>query len=38
MDYEFDEDEVKTRLERTTANPQHKITVNLAQLAVTDEL
>jgi len=32
------EDEVKILLERTTANPQHKITINLEQQTVTDEL
>jgi 3-isopropylmalate/(R)-2-methylmalate dehydratase small subunit len=32
------EDEVKTLLERSTANPEHKITINLEQQTVTDEL
>ncbi len=32
------DDEVKTLIERTTANPQHKITINLEQQTVTDEL
>jgi 3-isopropylmalate dehydratase, small subunit len=32
------ENEVKTLLERTTANPEHKITINLEQQTVTDEL
>ncbi|MBS1800730.1 MAG: 3-isopropylmalate dehydratase small subunit [Acidobacteria bacterium] len=31
------EDEVKTLLERTTANPDHKITINLEKQTVTDE-
>ena len=32
------DDEVKILLERTTANPEHKITINLEQQTVTDEL
>lgn len=32
------EDEVKTLLERSTANPEHKITINLEAQTVTDEL
>ena len=32
------DDEVKTLLERSTANPEHKITINLEQQTVTDEL
>jgi len=32
------DDEVKTLIERTTANPKHKITINLEQQTVTDEL
>jgi 3-isopropylmalate/(R)-2-methylmalate dehydratase small subunit len=32
------EDEVKTLLERSTANPEYKITINLEQQTVTDEL
>jgi len=31
------EDEVKTLLDRTTKNPQHKITINLEQETVTDD-
>ena len=31
------EDEVKTLLDRTTKNPQHKITINLEQQTVTDD-
>ncbi|MBS1823495.1 MAG: 3-isopropylmalate dehydratase small subunit [Acidobacteria bacterium] len=31
------EDEVKTLLERSTANPEHKITINLEAQTVTDE-
>ena len=32
------DDEVKTLIERSTANPEHKITINLEQQTVTDEL
>jgi 3-isopropylmalate/(R)-2-methylmalate dehydratase small subunit len=32
------DEEVKTLLERSTANPQHKITINLEKQTVTDEL
>src|SRR6185312_13014893 len=32
------EEEVKTLLDRTTKNPQHKITINLEAQTVTDEL
>jgi len=32
------EEEVKTLLERSTANPEHRITINLEQQTVTDEL
>ncbi|WP_035347855.1 3-isopropylmalate dehydratase small subunit [Edaphobacter aggregans] len=32
------DDEVKTLFERTTANPEHKITINLEAQTVTDEL
>src|SRR6185369_852217 len=32
------DDEVKTLIERTTANPKHKITINLEAQTVTDEL
>jgi 3-isopropylmalate/(R)-2-methylmalate dehydratase small subunit len=32
------EDEVKTLLERSTANPEHKLTINLEAQTVTDEL
>ena len=32
------DEEVKTLMDRCTANPQHKITINLEQQTVTDEL